>query len=51
MTWNQVKQELGNADFRRLNEENIAAYQDAKQRADAARDRKLEKREKRDADN
>lgn len=29
-----------------MNEENIAAYQDAKQRADAARDRKLEKREK-----
>ncbi|UPX18183.1 uncharacterized protein EKO05_0008489 [Ascochyta rabiei] len=44
--WEQVKQELGEVAFRRENEENMAAFENAVERAGAAKERRREKREK-----
>ncbi|XPS67741.1 hypothetical protein M3J09_000040 [Ascochyta lentis] len=44
--WEKVKRELGEAAFRRENEENIAAYGRAQENAEAARESRHEKRER-----
>lgn len=44
--WVDVRKELGEASFQKTNEKNIAAYREAQKRAEAARERRLEKRER-----